>query len=512
MCRSINNPLAKFGWILTYLKFQSKWRLRDSCPEPFNYPEMKLCGAKMITVCVWSSPETRMTAIRVHYCGNLLVGEVLTYEGGTRLFSSPSPPIAFGANSSPPDDPAAAAISQSSTSSQCLSSRRRGQLPLSKLFGQQDSGKQSAFSFGAKSGPRDTAAKNGQSALPFAFVAKPFGQQGTSAAFGEPSPEPFSFGTKSGPQDTSAAKKEPFTAPFSFGTKSGPQDTSAANREPSPEPFFFGGKSGNQDTSAAKKEPFTAPFSFGTQSGPQDTSAANGEPSPEPFTFSTKSGRHNTSTSKKEPFTAPFSFAIIKSGPQDTSAATSELSSLSSSCGTNSGLQGSHSKLFEPGGLMNQAEAPNTRRNFFGQQAAHGDERHAVIHALFETQSKCLQIQNALHKLLLSQLKVFLAKTSTEAKPDSASQDEDTKCAASSVALVGDTRQGTVGEDSVPEELTQPLDALLRCSGVQVALQKKIAFILTLPGHTDSEPTTKTGEWLHGLFLLLLLYLVHKVM
>ena len=489
----------------------------------------------MITVCVWSSPETRMPAVRVQYFGNVLAGEVLTYEGGTLLFSPPSPPIAFGANSSPPDNPAAAAISQSSTSSPCLSSRRRGQLPPSKLFGQQDSGKQSAFSFGAKAGPRDTAAKHGQSALPFAFVAKPFGQQGTSAGNGEPSPEPFFFGTKSGPQDTSAAnrepspepfffgaksgnqdtsaaKKEPFTAPFSFGTQSGTQDTSAANREPSPEPFFFGAKSGNQDTSAAKKEPFTVPFSFGTKSGPQDTSAANGEPSPEPFIFGTKSGHHNNSTSKKEPFIAPFSFATIRSGPQDTSAATSELSSLSSSCGTNSGLQGSCSKLFEPGGLMNQAEALNTRRNFSGQRAAHGDERHAVIHALFETQSKCLQIQNALHKLLLSQLKVVLAKTSTEAKPDSASQDEDTKCAASSVALVGDTRQGTVGEDPVPEELTQPLDALLRCSGVQVALQKKIAFILTLPGHTDSEPTTKTGEWLHCLFLLLLLYLVHKVM
>ena len=33
--------LAKFGWIRHTWKFQSKWRLHGSCPEPFNYMASK---------------------------------------------------------------------------------------------------------------------------------------------------------------------------------------------------------------------------------------------------------------------------------------------------------------------------------------------------------------------------------------------------------------------------------------------------------------------------------------
>lgn len=154
-----------------------------------------------------------------------------------------------------------------------------------------------------------------------------------------------------------------------------------------------------------------------------------------------------------------------------------------------------------------------------GGISANDNEKREIIGALFETQLKCLQIQNALQKLLFLRLKDVLNKSSVECKRElAASQPEPgADCSELPVAQLPEKEREAAGVDTedVPAELNQPLEALLRCSGIQVALQKKIASLLAVSngascgkGRTEGEPEKKTGKmcflrFLNTLFLSL---------
>lgn len=131
------------------------------------------------------------------------------------------------------------------------------------------------------------------------------------------------------------------------------------------------------------------------------------------------------------------------------------------------------------------------------------ENRQQVLCALFETQLKCLQVQNALQKLLLLRLKIF---------PSGSSPTDAEKPGTEKSALLGQAVQSNGSEESttacattyiVPEDVMQPLNALFRCSEIQIGLQKNIFSLLTSGDSMDiGFPSGAAGEHFFCLTLL----------